>query len=357
MAGRKQALTQANQELLPFSAQVNERLAEIRSLDRVLGHMHPARSRGVIELLERIVLLSQDGETSHARVSVLAARIQTMKSVNERTIRRWAQDAKELGVLCTDERSHRYGGHYPNVWKINRVRLQELLGRTGSANEGAGAGRTWGGHGAGGMPAPGADVVPALTEARDVANFGSERIGAGTEKETIHGDQAEAARTTRRRDPPALDRLRSELVEHHPLLRDAYLRRVAPLPPGELIGDSFAPLSDDTFCERNLFRLIRWFRCHLGVREPLLCDTEADLLIVLAAGYYAISVPSHEVKTTRRRIFAYTISRADWRRCCRYFASASELLARFLVVFPQALSHPESMGPRAVDVAQTQEAL
>lgn len=344
-----------DQQVLPFSAQVNERLAEIRSLENHLSDLgwHPDRARGVIELLERIVLCSTDGETSRARVSALAARIQSRHTVNETTIRRWRRDAESLGLLATDHPSQKYGGHRTNIWRINRVRLRELVG--------PGVGRAWTGHGPGVMPAPrpgtvagpGAGVAPApyvSREKEDPTVPDRYRAGHGAEEDTI---LAESERDTRaEREPPDEDRLRNELVTDHWLLRDAHQRRVAKLPPGDLVGNVFAVL--DTRPDECLSNgsLVVWFRRQLGVRFPLTCDTEADLLLVLAAGLEAAAMPAAQVRKTRRRVFCAMISRRAWRSCSFRVTKARELLDRVLATHPEALIHPEGLGPRADQVTE-----
>lgn len=345
-----------DQQVLPFSAQLNERLAEIRSLESWLSAQgwHPDRAQGVIELLERIVLCSTDGETSRARVSALAARIQSRRAVSERTVRRWARDAEELGLLVTERLSQQWGGHRPNFWRISRVKLIELITPPNF-------GMTRGGHGADTMSAPRADTVTApradamsapvvvrkkVDQTSSVQRWGGNR----PEKE---GDLGSSDRTTRdSRDPPDQDRLRNELVTDHWLLRDAHQRRVAKMPPGELVGNVFAVFDgkrDDCLSNGSL---VIWFRRALGVRDPLVCDTEADLLLVLAAGLWAAGIAPTDVKKTRRHAFGATVSRRIWGRCVRKVPAARELLDRLLAAHPQALEHPEGLGPRAEQVTE-----
>lgn len=130
-----------DQLTLDFTSRLNEALALIRSLERPLADLGPERAAGIIELLERIVLCSTDGVTSHARVSALAARIRDRRAVSERTVRRWRSDAVALDLLAVEDRSHKYGRSYTNVWQIAWPAIRAL-----AAGGQADLGRTRGGH-------------------------------------------------------------------------------------------------------------------------------------------------------------------------------------------------------------------
>jgi hypothetical protein len=144
--------------------------------------------------------------------------------------------------------------------------------------------------------------------------------------------------------------LRDELVVDHPLLRSACQRQVAILPPGLLVGNAFAPLTDLQLGNGNL---VLWFRCQLSLRSPLTLSSEADLLLVLGAGLWAAKLPAAEVRKSRRAAFTDTILWRRWRRACGQLGAARAMLNRMLGEFPEALTHPVDLGPRASFVTQS----
>lgn len=117
------------QQSIDFSSLLNERLALIRSLEAPLAYLGPAQSTAIMDLLERILLAavkSEDGWTSHARKSYLAAGLAGHRTVSERTIQTWCLWAEELGLVDVDRRSHKFGGPRSNAWHICPERLKEL---------------------------------------------------------------------------------------------------------------------------------------------------------------------------------------------------------------------------------------
>lgn len=115
---------------LDFSSQLAERLALLRSLERPLeGNTDwtPERIAGVVELLQRIAILSTDGTTSRARVATLGARVHDRRSVSAKTINRWTRDAVSLGLLTVDVESRRRGGCRTNAWQLNWSQIKAVV--------------------------------------------------------------------------------------------------------------------------------------------------------------------------------------------------------------------------------------
>jgi hypothetical protein len=129
----------SHQYLLPFEAARDEAMALVRCLRSACLEMTRGRAEGVAELLERLLLLSRDCTEydgiieSKVQVMAIAARITARTTRSERTIQNWTRDCKELGILVVEYASQQYGGHNWNTYRINMLRLRELLnqGRSG----------------------------------------------------------------------------------------------------------------------------------------------------------------------------------------------------------------------------------
>lgn len=137
---------QESQYILPFDAAKNDLLAQIRFLRAVDLGLGPARVEGAIQLLERLALLGNDLTELDgvvyvkAQVMAIAARVESRRSVSEKTIRNWRRDCEALGVLTSDRRSQRWGGHDWNTFAIDVARIREIVAQRG-AEIPAGSGR------------------------------------------------------------------------------------------------------------------------------------------------------------------------------------------------------------------------
>jgi hypothetical protein len=122
-----------NQYILPFDAAKHELLQLLRMLRRVDLGLSAGRSEGVVQLLERLALLGNDLTERDgcvmvkAQVIAIAARIDARSTVSDKTVRNWARDARELGVLRVDVRSHRYGRKEWNVYEIDARAIRDLI--------------------------------------------------------------------------------------------------------------------------------------------------------------------------------------------------------------------------------------
>jgi hypothetical protein len=122
-----------DQYILPFDAAKNELLQLLRMLRRVDLGLSAGRSEGVVQLLERLSLLGNDLTerdgcvTVKAQVIAIAARIDARSTVSDKTVRNWAMDARKLGVLRVDVRSHRYGRKEWNVYEIDAKKIREVI--------------------------------------------------------------------------------------------------------------------------------------------------------------------------------------------------------------------------------------
>ena len=166
------------QYVFDWSSRRDERIAMLSQLRLVpLAIVHTqGRLNGVIELLERLVIFARylpdaldQSFTVDAQVIFLAVRIDRRKYVSERTIRRWTDWAKQMGVLDVRYNSKELGGHRWNTYVVNFARVMELIKNPG------GHGRTradTGGHdvrpqGRTRCPTLGADTMSDLTYSQD----------------------------------------------------------------------------------------------------------------------------------------------------------------------------------------------
>lgn len=147
---------------LDFSSPQHEAMALIRMLRSVPLNMTRGRSEGIAELLERLIILTNDAREfdgfvyCKAQVPAIGARILARTSRSERTVQRWTNDAKSLGLLEVEYRSQQYGGHNWNVYSINMRALRTLLD---SGRHGATRGDT--------MSGLGGDTMSGLTHRRN----------------------------------------------------------------------------------------------------------------------------------------------------------------------------------------------
>lgn len=141
-----------DQYVLDFSSRANDRCATLLGLRSARLPIDITRGRveGVIELLQRLVLLSKylpesigDAFECDVQVMAIAARIERRKSVSEKTVRRWTADAKMLGLLSVEYASQHYGGCRWNSYTVHFGRVLRLIaGDAPEWPEAAGHGRT-----------------------------------------------------------------------------------------------------------------------------------------------------------------------------------------------------------------------
>ena len=129
------------QYLIDFSSRTNDRCAKLFALRDLQLGISPGRLNGVVELLQRLTVLSRylpeelsESYTVEAQVSAIASRIHSRHSVSEKTVRNWTTTTVELGCLAVDYRSQKFGGRAWNSYQINFASVLALL---------AGNGRKW----------------------------------------------------------------------------------------------------------------------------------------------------------------------------------------------------------------------
>ena len=133
-------------------------------------------------------------------------------------------------------------------------------------------------------------------------------------------------------------------------------RRVQPLPAGDLIHGAFTPLKPKTFerPEPSVMAgsLAIWFRRQLSAPQPICGDSVAELIVIIASGLYASSLPAVEVKKNRAAVFVTTLSRELWFRITRFVGPADDALQQTLAHFPELLDCADGAWQRSAEGVQ-----
>ncbi|MFZ5833593.1 MAG: hypothetical protein ACOY3P_26190, partial [Planctomycetota bacterium] len=140
------------------------------------------------------------------------------------------------------------------------------------------------------------------------------------------------------------DALRTALCAEHPELRAAADRRIDPLPARSLRFGVFAPLEQKHL--QSATRLAEWFRRQLSVASPVCSDTEADLLLVIAAAHRALGIPERDVRKTRVAVFVAILTRHRWYEALPHLPDACGALRRALERYGDGLLRGTEWPPR-----------
>jgi hypothetical protein len=84
---------------------------------------------------------------------------------------------------------------------------------------------------------------------------------------------------------------------------------------------------------RSIGELIHWFRQQLAALEPATDNTEADLLFVLAAAKYALSIPRAELRRNYQAVFNDVVARERMTKARPYLPDARATLDRHIEHF------------------------
>lgn len=118
--------------------------------------------------------------------------------------------------------------------------------------------------------------------------------------------------------------LSERLCEGSPILSAARERRIAPMPADILLHGCFAPIE-----ERHLrapLGLAVWHARQLSTKEPVVGDTEADLLLVLATALHAASLRKEDVRRNRVAAFISMLTRRAFTSALPFVPQARMLL-------------------------------
>jgi hypothetical protein len=125
----------------------------------------------------------------------------------------------------------------------------------------------------------------------------------------------------------------SEEKEEPEILAAARSTRVASLPAGDLACGVFRRQDVTLKTLRLPGKLIGWFRRQLSAHKPATGDTEADLLLVMAAARYALELRDDEVRSSRVAVFAHIVGRGAWGRAMPCLPDARRELDRMIEQF------------------------
>ncbi len=148
---------------------------------------------------------------------------------------------------------------------------------------------------------------------------------------------------------PLMDALPMEVTEA-PIVADALMRRVDPLPPRSLMYGPWSKLQerhfDSTAC------MVEWFRRQLAIPNPVVGGTEAHLLMVIAAALYATRLPVREIRKSRVGLFVTLVSRGQWQRVLGRVPEARDRLDGLLQADGSALTKTDP-APDRIPVGAT----
>ena len=302
--------------------------------------LSPGRIFGVIDLLKRVICLAAEthGEriTVLAQVPYLAARMQGFRCVNERTVRNWIEDARALGVLDVEFRSHGYGSRNWNCFVVRRDRLAALvLG---------GSGRKWAATDA----ALGAatDAAPQIREVfgNDIspdragcagpgfvnlpeANPGS-GASPGSRTYSVGGCLVYSARPIRVSpidgplpEWPELEGLDTPVEPHPEGARELSTRGVWKCLNLTILANTVA--------------MIEWHQRQLSLPQPVCGTTAAHRAFVIAAAIRVSKLSECEVRTNRCAIFVGIIRHQKWEIVRPFLPLALERIANAELVSTQ----------------------
>lgn len=145
-----------------------------------------------------------------------------------------------------------------------------------------------------------------------------------TEKDSDFSDTDEGRPQTVAVPPTQGNSLMDALLAQSPILTAARGRLIAPLPPGNLLHGVYAPIKSHHLHEP--LRFVKWHRMQLSTAVPVMGNTEADLLLVVATALYATSLRESDVTKTRVAVFVGTIARRKFLRSLPFVPEARTLL-------------------------------
>ncbi len=130
----------------------------------------------------------------------------------------------------------------------------------------------------------------------------------------------------------------ASLVRSVPELAAAATRRVIGLDCRSLRYAIYQPVSYRHL--QSPLRIVEWWRRQLTARRPATGDSEAELLLTLAAARYARELDATRVRTNRVAMWVSLLSRGDWETCLVALDEARAELDALLARYPDLLSSP-----------------
>lgn len=113
-----------------------------------------------------------------------------------------------------------------------------------------------------------------------------------------------------------------------PVLADAGTRTVSPKASDRMANGVFVSVESGKLDVTGW--IVGWFRAQLAAADPVLGDSEAELLLAIAWGLYAARLPKDEVRKNRAALFAHVVKRRVYRHAARYVDEARRRLDDWL---------------------------
>ncbi|MFM9962233.1 MAG: hypothetical protein ACKV2Q_13550 [Planctomycetaceae bacterium] len=276
---------------LDFTSRQNELIALVSGLSRVPlmidgKRLSMGRVYGVIDLLKRLFCLVPHGEPIGrdrvavvAQVPYLGQRMTSFRCVAERTVRDWSRDARALGLVEVNYRSHELGGRHWNEWS---VRLDVLRDLGGSGRQRA------------------AMVADPLIRVFNSGNEMNSRPGpvcAGPARSNFDSLP----------DWRELLPIRDAIVDP---ISDEQLANLSACQRAWLAGKrAFEPLTERWLSHESDLEF--WHRWQLR-NDPVVGATQAHFALVLATARHAVAFPKARLKRNRVALFVGLIAKRNW---------------------------------------------
>lgn len=126
-------------------------------------------------------------------------------------------------------------------------------------------------------------------------------------------------------------------------IEEAEERKVLCLTVGELAYGVFKPLKEKFLAEPSC--VVVWFRRQLSAERPVMGDSEAELLLTIAAAIHAVMMPAKEIKRSRCAVFIDVVAHHKWRRVTDRIPEARSRLDKVLSEQPNALICDDGVVP------------
>ena len=124
---------------------------------------------------------------------------------------------------------------------------------------------------------------------------------------------------------PEPDEMEIDLAD--PLLAEASTRIIEPVQSERLHRSVFSPLQEVHL--QSVANLCEWHSKQLSAAHPVAGNTEAHLLLVIAAAIHAMSMPATKVETSRVAVFIGIVKKRSWKRVARHLPKARQRLDDF----------------------------
>ncbi len=265
------------------------------------------------------------------------------------------REARALGLLVVEESRNGYGSQAANEYAIDWEGVRRIIGLDAVLGAVARSAQSF--------TIPSATQhTPSATQHTPSATQHTPSVDRIHLKEytfpntSVHSSESEsegmkprmAEALDKNQNSPRTASAWQDWMQDVPELREARGRRITPLPPGNLVYGAPAQVHEQHLADGSL---VNWFRRQLSLASPFVGNSEAELLLVLAAGLASAAVPKAEVLKSRAAIFNATVSRRLWNKVLPHVRAARNLLDVVLQVRPECLVDPTGMGPAAESVA------